>query len=190
MRSAERLKDTLRSAHTSSGRTESVAEHTWRLCLLAMLVARLTDDIDQLRLLQMCVLHDLGEAIGGDIPAIHQDPEAPKSGQERADFLKLVAPLDPATREAFTDLWDEYEAGDTKEARLAKAIDKLETLIQHTQGRNPPGFDYGFNLTYGVDRTELNEVTRAIRRMVDEETRNRAGGSPPGVHPPAGEPPA
>lgn len=190
MRSAERLKDTLRSAHTSSGRTESVAEHTWRLCLLAMLVARLMDDIDELRLLQMCVLHDLGEAIGGDIPAIHQDPDAPKSGQERADFLKLVAPLDPATREAFTDLWDEYEAAETKEARLAKAVDKLETLIQHTQGRNPPDFDYGFNLTYGVDRTDMNEVTRAIRRIVDEETRNRAGGSPPGIHPPAGEPPA
>jgi putative hydrolase of HD superfamily len=74
---AEALKNVLRSAHTSNGRRESTAEHTWRLCLMAMVFADDTGPVDMARVLQLCVLHDLGEAVNGDIPATaqHQVPD-------------------------------------------------------------------------------------------------------------------
>ncbi len=62
LRRCERLKSTLRSGYTADGRQESVADHTWRLCLMAMLFAERFPDIDTLRLVQMLVVHDLGEA--------------------------------------------------------------------------------------------------------------------------------
>jgi putative hydrolases of HD superfamily len=72
LRAAERLKTVTRSAYTSEGRAESVAEHTWRLCLMAIVLAPEFPDVDVARLIKICIIHDLGEAIGGDIPAPEQ----------------------------------------------------------------------------------------------------------------------
>ena len=135
LRAAERLKDTLRTSHTTEGRRESVAEHTWRLC---------------------------------------QTAGAPKSGQERADLVHLTAPLPPRLRDEILELWDEYEAAVTPEARLAKALDKLETVMQHNQGKNPPDFDYAFNLGYGRKHTQGHPLIEAMREVLDRETQARA----------------
>ena len=70
LRETEKLKDVLRSAHTSSGRTESTAEHSWRLCLMAIVFEDQLAEPDMLKILKMCVIHDLGKAINGDIPAV------------------------------------------------------------------------------------------------------------------------
>lgn len=174
LREAERLKDTLRSAYTTSGRTESVADHSWRLLLLAMTFADQLPDVDMLRLMKICVLHDLGEAIDGDIPAPEQDTTAPKSDKERNDFLSLLAPLPDELRSEFLSLWDEYEAGETVEAKFAKALDKIETILQHNQGANPEDFDYNFNLDYGKRYTDSVPVAAAIRELLDVETKTKA----------------
>jgi putative hydrolase of HD superfamily len=71
-------------------------------------------------------------------------------------------------------LWDEYEAASTAEARLAKALDKLETIIQHNQGVNPPTFDYDFNLRYGRQYTDTHPLLAAIRAELDAETARRS----------------
>ena len=174
LRAAERLKTVKRSGWTSTGEAESVAEHTWRLCLMAMVVYGQTPGVDLARLLRMCIIHDLGEAIGGDVPAPAQVAGAPKSGQEREDLLTLVAPLPDSLRADIVALWDEYESASTVEARLAKGLDKLETILQHTQGRNPVDFDYAFNLDYGRKQTSAHPVLAEIRVLLDEETRARA----------------
>ena len=67
LREAERLKTVLRSGRTSSGRPESTAEHTWRLCLMALVFAPHLGEMDVMKLLKICVVHDLGEALGGDV---------------------------------------------------------------------------------------------------------------------------
>ncbi len=173
LQTAESLKSTLRSAHTSSGRPESVAEHTWRLCLLVMVLAPEFPEVDAHRLMKICLIHDLGEALQGDIPAPLQDPNFDKSQSEQEDLLELLSPLPELQRGEILELWEEYEQAATPEAKLAKAFDKLETLLQHTQGQNPPDFDYAFNLDYGRKYTELNVQTRQLRAWIDEETRKR-----------------
>lgn len=174
LRAAEQLKNTHRSAWTSGGTPESVAEHTWRLCLMALLLADEFPAVNFARLVRICIVHDLGEAIGGDIPAIHQTPGESKAVQERADLLQLLRPLPERLRAEITGLWDEYEAAETPEAKLAKALDKLETILQHNQGSNPPDFDYAFNLRYGTRYTTGDPLIEAIRALLDADTARRA----------------
>ena len=176
LREAELLKSTLRSGHTASGRQESVAEHTWRLCLLVIVLAPEFPDVDAHRLMKICLVHDLGEALQGDIPAPLQ-PNIDKSKSEREDLLELLSSLPKLQRSEILKLWEEYDQAVTPEARLAKAFDKLETLLQHTQGQNPPDFDYAFNLDYGRKYTELFTQTRQLRAWIDEETRRLDGES-------------
>jgi len=177
LRAAERLKTVTRSGWTSAGSPESVAEHTWRLALMAMVLYGRAPEVDLARLLKMCLVHDLGEAIGGDVPAPAQAAAPGKAARERADLLSLVAPLPDETRREIVALWDEYEAAESREARLAKGLDKLETILQHTQGENPADFDYAFNLGYGRQYTGADPLLSALRARLDEATARRAEGT-------------
>lgn len=171
---AERLKNVLRSAHTSTGRHESTAEHSWRLCLMAIAFEDLLRPLDFAKVLKLCVLHDLGEAIHGDIPAVLQHTVPDKSERERRDLLELTKSLPAGLQAEFVALWEDYEHARSPEARAVKALDKLETIIQHNQGANPPGFDYAFNLDYGRKYTEGDPLFAAIRALVDRDTRRNA----------------
>lgn len=175
LRDAEQLKSVLRSAHTSTGRQESTAEHTWRLCLMAVVFEDELPDLDFLKVIKMCIIHDLGEAINGDIPATLQGQFPDKSEQERTDMLELTESLDGPLRGGIMALWDEYEAGSTAESRAVKAMDKLETLLQHTQGKNPADFDYEFNLTYGERYTGSRQLFTHLRQIIDKDTIRRMG---------------
>lgn len=174
IRETERLKDVIRSAHTSGGRPESTAEHSWRLALLGLVLLGERPELDSQRVLSLCLVHDLGEAYDGDIPAVEQtDPDSKRASETRA--VQRLTDLLPAQAGAvIRDLWEEYEACRTPEARFVKALDKAETIIQHNQGANPPDFDYGFNLTYGSDYFADNELLRDLRRLLDDQTARHA----------------
>jgi len=173
LREAERLKSVLRSAHTSSGRQESTAEHSWRLSLMAMVFADELIGLDLLKVLKLCLVHDLGEAISGDIPAVSQAAFPHKSQQERADLLHLTRTLDGGLQAEILALWEDYENAASAEAVAVKALDKLETILQHNQGINPPGFDYAFNLNYGTQYTKTTALFNTLRRLIDRDTRER-----------------
>lgn len=181
IQSAERLKNVLRSGHTSEGRRESTPEHTWRLCLLAMVLRDRLPPLDFERLLKMCVLHDLGEALHGDVPAVDQAAPGAKAADERQDLITLMQPLPAHLQAEFLALWDDYEAAATPEARAAKALDKLETIIQHNQGANPPDFDYAFNLAYGRKHTATEPLYAALRALVDVQTQAHADAQAPSI---------
>lgn len=180
LRAAERLKATHRSAYTSDGEQESVAEHTWRLCLMALVLAPEFPGLDFAKLVKICIIHDLGEAVGGDVPAPEQARRRAagvatgKGNDERRDLLTLLDPLPEPLQAEIAGLWDEYEAANTPEAKIAKALDKLETIMQHNQGKNPPAFDYRFNLGYGRDYTAGDPVIVAVRSILDAETERLA----------------
>lgn len=173
LQAAERLKSTLRSGTTSQGRAESTAEHSWRLSLMVMMFDRELGDCDRLKLLKLCIVHDLGEAISGDVPAIHQQVDDGRHQRERSDLVRLCAPLPEDLRQEIVDLWDEYNSAASLEAILAKGFDKLETMLQHVIGRNAPDFDYGFNLSYGLKQTDKHPLIKQLRALVDEATMRR-----------------
>lgn len=169
----ENLKDMTRTAWTKEGRRESVAEHSWRLTVFAMALENYFPDIDFNKALRLCLVHDLGEAYEGDISAtIAVDPED-KLKKEEAALLRLTTPLPESMQNTFRNLWREYTSGDTKEAKLVKALDKMETIIQHNQGSNPLDFDYEFNLEYGKELSLYHPVITAIREIIDRETESK-----------------
>jgi putative hydrolase of HD superfamily len=114
---------------------------------MVLLFEKQYPDIDTLKLIKICIIHDLGEAISGDIVAVDQIEGVDKGIQEMQDLELLLQPLPNDLKEEILILWDDYENASSQEALLAKAFDKIETILQHTQGQNPPNFNYGFNLS-------------------------------------------
>jgi putative hydrolase of HD superfamily len=130
---SERLKCELRHSWLSSGRQESVAEHTWQMALMALLMHRhLAQPVDIEKALKMVLVHDLVEAVVGDVPFFDTgERKRLKARREQEAIGTIREALDPATGHEVHDLWQEYEAKVTAEARFATALDHLEVQVQH-----------------------------------------------------------
>ncbi len=175
---AERLKTVTRTAYTSEGITETTAEHSWRLALLASVVADEYPGLNEERVLIMCLIHDIGEIYDGDIPAVKQTDKEQKYEIELKAARKIFSLLPEKIGERMMEIWREYNDCKTPEARLVKALDKAETIIQHNQGKNPDDFDYGFNLTYGQEFFDDPKLQQ-LRTYLDDRTReNMENGNP------------
>ena len=88
---AERLKDAVRHSYTSGGRRESVAEHSWRITLMAYFVSDEFPEADLLKIMKMCLIHDLGEAFTGDIPAFEKtDKDSEKEADVLGEWVKTL----------------------------------------------------------------------------------------------------
>ena len=170
---AERLKCTTRHCYTSTGRHESVAEHSWRISLMAMLLTPEFPEVDMDKVIRMCLIHDLGEAFTGDIPAFEKSKDHEK--KEEHLYHGWVAELPEDIRGEFTALLAEMEAMNTLEARLYKALDKIEALIQHNESDISTWLprEYDLQLTYGQANMEFSSYMKALRREVDDWTRRK-----------------
>jgi len=131
---AGKLKDILRYNEKQNGTKESVADHSWRLALMAFPMAEeVKADVDVLKSMKMALVHDIAESITGDIDAVLvMEGKVSKEEKKRKEIsameeIKKIAP-EKVGLEIY-NLWDEYEKGETKEAKFIKALDKLETLM-------------------------------------------------------------
>lgn len=109
---------------------ESIADHTFSVATLALLVGDLLPDLDRSRLLAIALLHDLAEALIGDLPASARRlfGSSAKKEAERRAMHELLADL--PQMDDYMALWNEYTEGSSREARLVKALDQLEMLSQ------------------------------------------------------------
>lgn len=107
---------------------ESVAEHAFHVAFLAWVLAPSVPGVDPGRLMAMALVHDLAELRIGDLPrtAARYLPESAKSEAERAALAEIAGPLG----ERATELFDDYERGQSPEARLVKACDKLQLMLK------------------------------------------------------------
>jgi putative hydrolase of HD superfamily len=130
---SEAIKRELRHSWLSDGRRESVAEHSWQMALMAMLMHRHLDaPVDLPRTLKMILVHDLVEAEVGDVPFFDtSERKQLKAVREQAAIEKIRGMLEPETGAEIHALWHEFEAGETPEAMFAKALDHLEVQVQH-----------------------------------------------------------
>ena len=171
---AERLKDTTRHCDTSGGRRESVAEHSWRVSLMAYWISDEFPEADIDKVIQMCIFHDMGEAITGDIPAF--DKTSADSDHEAHVMDKLLDTLPEPYRTDLKDLFAEMEALETLEAKIYKALDKLEALIQHNEADLSTWIplEYDLQMTYGTEECSFSEYMKSLRDMVREDSRKKA----------------
>ena len=167
---AERLKDTTRHCTTSKGRPESVAEHSWRLSLMALLLRHEFPDVDIDRVIAMCLIHDLGECFTGDIPTFDKT----ESDRVTEDTLldRWVASLPPEVSADLQALYAEMNAMETKEARLHKALDKLEAVIQHNESPLDTWTEneYELNKTYAFQNVLFSEWLTVLRNEMLNDT--------------------
>lgn len=173
LRTAEKLKCNTRHSYTSSGRHESVAEHSWRIALMAMLLAPEFPQADMDRVIRMCLIHDLGEAFTGDIPAFDKTEEDVR--REDAAFDAWVQTLPDNTRETFSGLLTEMNALQTEEAKIYKALDKLEAVIQHNEADISTWLplEYDLQLRYGVENVSFSPYMQALKSRIDDWTREK-----------------
>ena len=167
---AEKLKCTTRHCYTSSGRHESVAEHSWRIALMAMLLTDEFPGVDMNRVIRMCLIHDLGEAFTGDIPTFLKT-EADTLEEDRL-FDRWVDTLPEANRGDFRGLLQEMEALETQEAKLYKALDKMEAVIQHNESDLSTWLplEYDLQLTYGAENVKFSPYMQALKAEIDAWT--------------------
>ena len=167
---AERLKDATRHCTTSSGRPESVAEHSWRTALMAFLLRGVFPELDMDKVVRMCLIHDLGECFTGDIPTFRKTEE----DRETEDALldRWVRSLPEEISGEMAELYREMDAQKTTEAKLYKALDKLEAVIQHNESplETWEAHEYELNKRYAWDAVAFSAWLTALRQDVLDDT--------------------
>ncbi|MBQ2105398.1 MAG: HD domain-containing protein [Lachnospiraceae bacterium] len=167
---AERLKDATRHCYTSKGRHESVAEHSWMMTLMAFFLREEFPDVNMDKVIEMCIIHDLGEAFTGDIPAF--DKTSADEETEEALLYGWVKSLPEPFAGKMLALYEEMAKRETKEAKVYKAIDGLEAVIQHNFSDLSTWIprEYELNKTYAYDKVAFSEYLTALRDEVKKDT--------------------
>ena len=172
---AEILKDTPRHCETSQGRIESVAEHSWRVSLMTLLLRREFPELDIDRVIAMSIIHDLGECFTGDIPTFVKTDSDRKTEDDLLD--RWVAGLPGELSEELSSLYAELKGQQTPESRLCKALDKLEALIQHNESplESWSENEYELNKRYAFDTVAFSEWLTELRETILAETLEKLG---------------
>lgn len=167
---AERLKDTPRHCTTSKRRIESVAEHSWRVALMAFLLRHQFADIDINKVVNMSLIHDLGECFTGDIPTFVKTDKDRQT--EDSLLLQWLKTLPEEISTDFAALYAEMEVQQTPEAKLFKALDKLEALIQHNESPIDTwsANEYDLNKTYAFNTVAFSDWLTKLRQEIYDET--------------------
>jgi putative hydrolase of HD superfamily len=179
---AERLKFELRHSYTSSGRQESVAELTWRMSLMAVLIEPLlTRKVDIARLLKMIIIHDLVEAEARDISALDvlRNPEIriKKEQDEKRAIEKLRSTHIETNGNEIYNLFYEFEQKETYEAKVANALDKLEVQLQHNHADFSTWEEIEYEMSFMMDihvafDERLIELKNQIEKAAEEKMRS------------------
>ena len=173
LHTAEKLKDTTRHSYTSGGRHESVAEHTFRLALMAYFLKDEFPEVNIDKVIKMCLIHDIGEAFTGDIPAFEKTVADEET--EKRLLFDWVENLPAPYNTEMIALYKEMETRQTLEAKLFKALDGLEAVIQHKEADLSTWSDneYEVNLTYAEDKCDFSPYLRNLRAVIKNETVNK-----------------
>lgn len=166
MQRIEKLKCNTRHSWTSTGRQESVAEHSWRLALLAYLSKDEFPDADINRVILMCLSHDLGEAITGDIPAFFKTKQDEVA--EGNAVSQLISALPSPYKEELSELFYDMNTLNSTESKIYKALDNLEAILQHNEADISTWIpiEYETNLTYGTQNVAFSNYLKELKQEI------------------------
>lgn len=170
---AAKLKDTTRHSYTEKGRHESVAEHSWMTTLMAFFLRDEFPEADMDKVIKMCIVHDLGEVFTGDIPAFEKTDE--NEQHEENLLLDWVGTLPKMYADELKHLFEEMAKRESLEAKIYKAIDGLEALIQHNASDLSTWLplEYELNQTYADDKVSFSEYLIKLREEIRKDTINK-----------------
>lgn len=168
LNTASRLKDNTRHSWTPKGRRESVAEHSFRLSLFAYFIKDEFPNVNIDKVIKMCLLHDMGEAFTGDIPSFNKT-EKDEDAEINALF-DWVKSLPDSFKGELMDLYREMLEQKTEEAKLYKALDKLEAAVAHNEADLNTWIDleYELNPVYGYEECQYNPYLKKLQNRIKE----------------------
>lgn len=175
----EKLKSELRHSWLSNGRQESVAEHTWRVSLMAMLIEPYLDqEIDTAKMLKMIIIHDLVEAEAKDIPAFdtmnNEQLREQKAQNEMKAIQRIRETLKGDLGRDVYNLWIEFEHKQTYEAKVANALDKLEAQIQHNEADISTWIEIEYEMSFMMGKhTDFSPVLTQLKELIEEEAEDK-----------------
>lgn len=161
-----KLKENTRHSWTPNGRRESVAEHSWRLSVLAYFVKDEFPNADIDKVIKMCLFHDIGEAFTGDIPSFVKTESDDRL--EREILLDWANSLPAPYDSELINLYNEMIEQKTEEAKLFKALDKLEAAISHNEAdiRTWLPLEYDLNPEYGRKECQFSDYLSQLQEDI------------------------
>lgn len=170
LHTVEKLKRTMRHCYTSDDRKESVAEHCWRVALMAYWMEDEFSEVDINKVIKMCLIHDLGECFTGDIPCFKKT-EADEETEENL-LYQWVATLPEPLNDKMRTLYQEMSELKTLEAKIYKALDNMEGALSHNESDLKTWEPHEYELTknYGIDKSQFHPYIKHLRECIRQET--------------------
>jgi putative hydrolase of HD superfamily len=148
-------------------RCESVAEHTFGVALISMIVADLYfPELDLQKVLRMALIHDLGEVYAGDIIPKSRIKAEHKHQREKESLCQVLGELPQV--EYYLELWEEYETGKSPEARFVRQIDKLEMALQaqiYERQTQRDLKDFYISAEKNINNPKLNDILQELKTL-------------------------
>jgi putative hydrolase of HD superfamily len=140
---------------------------------MAMLVANEFPEADMNKVIRMCLIHDLGEAFTGDIPSFDKTTEDEK--KEQNVLSDWVDSFPEPERTEWSALYAEMNALETTEAKIYKALDKMEAVIQHDEADISTWIplEYDLQFEYGKENVSFSTYMQELKAEVDKMTRDK-----------------
>ncbi|MCF2493037.1 HD domain-containing protein [Dyadobacter chenhuakuii] len=145
IKEVDKLKYILRKTKLfNSDRNENDAEHSWHLSLMAIILAgHANSDIDLLRVVKMLLIHDIVEIDAGDTFIYDAQKNHTNTDEERLAANRIFGLLPEGQATELIAIWEEFEEGQTHEAKFARAMDRLEPLLQNTSNNGGTWAEFG-----------------------------------------------
>ncbi len=141
----------------NSDKNENDAEHSWHLAMMTIVLAEHSNEpIDVLKVIKMVLIHDVVEIDAGDIFIYDENKSHSNTEEERAAANRIFGLLPKRQSDELISIWEEFEAGETKEAKFARAMDRLEPLLQNVSN------DGGTWKEFGVSYSKVYEKKQVI----------------------------
>ena len=142
----------------NSNRNENDAEHSWHLAMMTIVLAEHSNvAIDVLKVLKMVLIHDIVEIDAGDTFIYDTTKSHSNTEEERIAANRIFGMLPPEQAEEFISIWEEFEGGQTNEAKFAKSMDRFEPLLQNTSNNG------GTWTEFGVEYNKVYEKKKVIK---------------------------
>ncbi|MEM7051094.1 MAG: HD domain-containing protein [Acidobacteriota bacterium] len=168
----DRLKSILRQTTlTDDSRRENSAEHSWHIALMVFVLAEhaVGEDLALDRVMQMLLVHDLVEIDAGDTFCYDAEANRDKEIREQRAADRIFGLLPPDQGERLRRLWDEFEAGETPEARYAVALDRMQPMLLNLASEGSSWQRHGIRRQQVVERNRpIGDGAPALWRYMEE----------------------
>ena len=175
---ADKEKNILRQTHLSGGgRQENDAEHAWHMAMMIYLLQEYANEpIDLAKTMMMALIHDIVEIDAGDTYAYDELAMASQAERERQAADRIFGLLPDDQRDELRALFEEFEAGETAEAKFARTMDNLQPLMRNNSNNGGDWREHQVTKTQIMKRHGRNQVGSTFigeytRELIEENVR-------------------